>query len=339
MGVEENSNKNMGASSKLFSRAFWITIFIMFSLTAGLYLSIDDDGQPAATTIQTSSSDDTRSHPYEIQSPALQRIFARAATETVSSINRGSLIDEGVDVLYAPVYASIDSYLNRHYTVWGSYAELVAAGQGRLSDKIEGELLQGYEEERVKLLQRIDSDFNIEFQKAVDQGVDQELPSSVSRNDLSELTLTLIEDTKARIQVSAPLSGLIAIPGALATKVISQKIAAQLFAALAVKTGVKVVTKGGLSVLGGFLAGAAGGSVVGPVGTIVGGAGGAIATWLAVDKVFVEVDEYLNRENFKAELVAMIDESKENTKIELRAVVEKKGVQIQQFTLRELMVR
>jgi len=342
MNTEKNSDSRGGSQSKIFARAFWITIGIMFLVTAWLYLSIDFDEQSSLPNVAGSSQSQRASltrQPYEIQSPVLQRIFADAAVQTVSSINGSPLIDEGVDTMYRPVYLAIDNYLDYHYSVWGSYAELATAGTGSLGNAIETRLFHGFESRTELFLQDIDNEFNSEFQRAVDQGVSEELPSDLSRGDLSSLTSTLIEDTKERMRITAPISGAASVAGAIATNAVAQKIGTQIFAALAVKTGAKLATTGGASFFGVVLSGAAGGSLLGPVGALVGGVGGGIATWFAVDKVFVEVDEYLNRETFKAELVAMIDTSKEETKAQLRAIVEERGSQIQDVTMREFRAR
>jgi hypothetical protein len=340
--LENNKNGKSTTQSKLFARAFWITIGLMFSITTLLYLSIELDDQASVSNSsgnsQTPRSAATRVE-YSIQSPGLRRIFGDSARKTVSKVKESGLIDVSIDRAYAPVYTAIDGYLDHHYSVWGSYAELAVAVQGGLADAIESKLFQGHDGRMAIVLSDIDVAFNSEFQKSVDQGVAQELPPGVSRNDLSSFTRALIDDTKGRAILTSPVSGAASIGGALAAKVVAQKIGAQVVAALAVKTGVKGATKAGATLLGGALTGAAGGSVVGPVGTVIGGIGGAIATWLAVDKVFVEVDEYRNRDSFKAELVAMIDASKEETKVQLRAMVENRGSEIEAFTMRSLNER
>ncbi|MDP2139805.1 MAG: hypothetical protein Q8L20_03240 [Gammaproteobacteria bacterium] len=341
---EEGRGINKSAVSSIFSWAFWITIFFMFSITAGLYYSIDqDDLSERSTTSSPDGADlpfpQVPESGYEIQTSALQTHFGRAATETTASINGGSLIDVGVEALYAPAYAAIDPYLNHHYSIYGSYAELYAAGKDKLGDEIQGKLFPGHEQRLNSLVEQIDLAYNAEFQRNLDQSINQDLPPGVSKNDLSNITLVIIQDTMVRAITSAPMSSVAAVTGALAAKAISQKIGAQLFGALTVKTVTKVASKPVVSFLAGVGVGAAGGTFFGPIGTVVGGIGGGIATWFAVDKVFIEVDEYLNRESFKNQLVAMIDESKEDTRRELKSLVQKKGNQIQQFTMRELMER
>jgi len=97
------------------------------------------------------------------------------------------------------------------------------------------------------------------------------------------------------------------------TKVIGKKIATKVLAKAAVKSGTKVAGIGS-----GAAAGAAVGSVVPVVGTAIGGVVGAVAGWLVVDKVIIEMDEVLNREEFEEDLRILITKQKEDMKMEIK---------------------
>ena len=74
-----------------------------------------------------------------------------------------------------------------------------------------------------------------------------------------------------------------------------------------------LLSKIAASAAGGAAAGATGGSVVPGVGTAFGLVGGALvglATGVAIDALLLELEEVLNRDDFKREIVAAIREAR-----------------------------
>jgi hypothetical protein len=87
------------------------------------------------------------------------------------------------------------------------------------------------------------------------------------------------------------------------TKIASKglvKSAVALWTKLLVKFGIKTVAKGGTA----LAAGTSGSVICSPLGpaALLCGAGAAIFTWFAVDKIVVEVDEHFNRKQFEKDL-------------------------------------
>jgi len=332
--------KEINKTGSNFSRYFWLTIFIMVfvNIVVIIFVSLSgDDERQNGAEISYLNQEMSIDSEYEIESTVVRQIIA-ALPETGENIKTNErLIDGGVDTLYAPVYLAVDSYVDDHFTVWGSYRELSAAAMRNLEEKIEERLFGGFDERLLTLQERISTEFNAELERNVNANIEQNLPESSSRDILMSVSTTVIQDTVDRMVYSAPVSGALSTTGALGTKVVAQQLTAKLGAAVAVKTGAKLATKAGASVLGGAATGAAAGAVFGPVGSAVGGVGAAVAVWLGVDKLFVEGDEYFNRESFQAELVAMIDESKREAKEQLLGTIDVKVEKTTEyFTLREL---
>ncbi|MDT8429368.1 MAG: hypothetical protein RQ757_11435 [Pseudomonadales bacterium] len=328
-------------SGSNFWKYFWGTIVLMVGLNLIFIfwasLPINDGEAQSGIELPVNNQNGTNSPVYEIQTPVLRGIISDALDKAAESVkNDDGLIGVGVDNLYAPVYGAIGAYTDRHYSVMGSYEELWAAVSQRLAEEMEAQLFAGFDVRLNSLVEELDAEFNAEFEDNVNEGIDQELPEGMNRDNLASITEAIVQDTIDRMYYSAPVSGFLSVSGAMGTKIIVQQLTAKLAAALTVKTGAKVATKAGASVLGGAATGAAAGAVLGPVGSAIGGAAAAIAVWFGVDKLFVEGDEFLNRESFEAELVAMIDESKEETKARLLAAIDDKAEAMENFTFRDL---
>jgi len=117
---------------------------------------------------------------------------------------------------------------------------------------------------------------------------------------------------------------------AVAVKVASKgvvKSALALWSKLMIKFGVKAAAKGG-----GAAAAAATGTVacsfLGPGAFACGLVAGTV-TWFAVDKVIVEVDEHLNREEFEAELKRDLDSSWAEVEIQLHQALDAHYLKLQ----------
>jgi hypothetical protein len=141
----------------------------------------------------------------------------------------------------------------------------------------------------------------------------------LGNEDMNVLTAVLhltIQDVKNRF-ISLEYStirgigvtfGLTATSAVLA-KTMGKKLAVKVAAKTAMKTSAKA---------GGILSGAgvgAGACIVGgPIASAACGLAGAIVAWFAVDKLIVEIDEHVNRNEFEQELHSMVDEQKQEIK-------------------------
>jgi hypothetical protein len=93
------------------------------------------------------------------------------------------------------------------------------------------------------------------------------------------------------------------------------KAAASAAAKAAAKAGMKQGTKAAV-------AGAAGTIACAPAGplAVACGVGAGLATWIGVDKLFVEVDEFFNRDEAKAEIIGLLRDFEAEVAAEMIAI-------------------
>jgi hypothetical protein len=270
----------------------------------------------------------------EIEQNTLQKLFERAAriaaTETSNEI--GELLDE----LYSPVYGSISSYADFHYTILGEYTELAGAALGIAADAIENKLYNGFPERLESVANTLDARFVDEFRTALMQELKAEIPAELSGAPLAPITQRAIENAHARMKVTAPVGAVMAtVGGAASIKAVSAVIARKVATKVATKAAAKGIVKGS-GILSGAGLGALGGSWAGPVGAAVGGLVGGAASWFAVDAAAITIDEYFTRDDFEADLRLMVDEHRSVVRNRLIAAVERKSEDMKNFTLQDL---
>lgn len=259
-------------------------------------------------------------------------------------------IEEKINEAFAPVYDRIPEFLDWHYSIVGQYMELfLAAGE---EEKLEKEIRSRL---FVKLQERIGT-----ATQEVDRVMQEEIVSQIEQWGLNEsqaLTLlgerttykrvldTTVADALRRFKASAVPLSIVSVgtgtSSTVAVAILAKAVAKKVMASVALKTagkvGGKVAVGGGF---GGAATGAAIGSVLGPVGAAIGGVVGGVAAWLALDAVFVNVDELLNRKDLKRELIELIDKQKAQVKsVMLKAVNENKHEALGILTPSELRDR
>ena len=222
--------------------------------------------------------------------------------------------------MFQPVYARIPAYADFHYSVWGQYAELLAAGAETLGIEedvgsiMRERLFDGFEGRHTQQMAHLQT----VYQTAV-TGIFEEEGARLAGDSgqvLPEAVGLALRDAQRRMIVTGPAAATGSAAATVVVLAIVKPIATKVIASTAAKVVGKTVIK--YTGIGGTAAvGAAGGSFFGPVGTVVGGVGGAVVGWLAVDYAVVALDEYFNRVDFVAELRAAIDVEKQN----LRAAI------------------
>ncbi len=229
-----------------------------------------------------------------------------------------------VDRLFAPVEQRVEAYLDWYFTVLGEYQRLGAAVMGDLAElmkrKLEAHLFA-------------DKDFSaglavIEQALAADalaqmSALSGELKEHLSAQVREKPCVLVALDPQGLERLhrdqwragGAALTGVAAgttaavigknLVGAVVAKVAAKK-SFQTAASLGAKLEVK---KGGGALASGLLATGAC-APAGPFALLC-GVGGALATWLVVDKVAIEIDERISREELRADILHALHEEKQ----------------------------
>ncbi|MDF3606885.1 hypothetical protein PE067_12555 [Paracoccus sp. DMF-8] len=276
---------------------FWATILVLIAATlilVGLALLRPLPDAPPA--------------PASLTQQQLGQIETRARQAGAQAV--AAHLDPALDRMFRPVHAAIPAYADFHYSVWGQYAELLAAGAETLGIEEEvGSLMRqhlfaGFEDRHSAEMAALTEIYRTTVTDAFTR--EGERLAETTGQPLTDAIEKSLHDAQRRMLVTAPLASASATVAVVA---IVKPIAKKVVAATAAKAAAKGLGKAG-GIGGAAAAGAAAGSVVGPVGTVVGGVAGAVVGWLAVDYAVVKLDEYFNREEFEAGLATAIDEQK-----------------------------
>lgn len=241
------------------------------------------------------------------------------------------------DRLFDLMAANVDPFLDWYYSLAGEYSRiamlLASEAEAYLENKLQDSLQQG---EAFKTLQREIQETLAEYlgaaeaYKAAAARIMEEsriagdgTPYTIVRNVSLEEVLnpTMHHDTIALQYRLMSAGGTGAIAGTVTTVVVTKvlgKIASKSVLKVAAKALLKVVTSKTVGAAGGAGAGAAigaaAGSVVPGVGTaagaVAGGLIGGVAVGVSVDKLLIELEEAMNREKFKREILAAIEEAR-----------------------------
>ena len=231
------------------------------------------------------------------------------------------VIKQRVDELYRPIYANVDNYVNLHYSLKGDYAELFAGLSNNFNKYLQEHIFgKNFKSNLESTIKNINADVFYIIQNNSKEFKEKLKDKGFSQKEINFLVNQIlnysIEDTKKRylnltnnaFRGSGVGAGIVsgAIIGMkLASKQTAKILAKKILAKLAIKTGAKLAGAGA-----GASTGAEAGSFLGPPGAIVGGIVGAIVGWFATDEVVIKVDEYLNKDSFKRDIIRMIDNNK-----------------------------
>lgn len=319
------TKKNMTSS-----RFFWAAILALAGITILLSLVGSlRNSEPAGPTT------------FEIQKTTLETILSGAAEKAQAIVApEAELLLQNV---YAPVYMAIPKYAEFHYSVLGEYVELTEAAFGQMSHQIYDRLFNGFEQRLSDAVLLLDQKYSEAYRRALEEQIEATILTKKLSLPLGELTQAALEDAIGRARVTLPLATVAAgVAGSGTLKVVAATVAKKMAAKVAAKAAAKGVAKGG-----GFLAGAGGGALLcswsGPGAALCGIVGGT-AAWLITDAAVVNIDEYFNRNEFEAELRALIDEDRAARQLLIEEALRNKATQMdaatkeimKDFTLRDL---
>ncbi|MFA5461170.1 MAG: hypothetical protein WC274_03720 [Sulfurimonas sp.] len=315
-------NKNILAKMSKFEKLFWLSIIIL----ALIYITL----QIFATLNKNQSE-----APILTLDPVMISINLEKADSNITInfereiANINSAIDVNIDNLFSSVENNVDSFLDFHYSVIGEYIELGAMATNKINETIQKRLFGSDFESSVKeAFKQIDTKYGDSVKKHIQMihesatvNIDHKLNNDILirlENDIS--SFTSMQEGKLGLVLGAKLIPKIA-------QVISAKIALKASGKFLVKSstkaGAKYATTGAAA-----LAGTTCGPFVWICSPLL-----AITAWVTTDAVVVNIDEYYNREEFKKEILEVINEQKmilkDTAKLEYKSSFEELSKEIQ----------
>lgn len=310
------------------------------------------DAEPARTLVKIlirGNEQHVDQHLLPSLFPQAQETLSNARTQTREAIHRE--IDLRMSQAFVPVIKRVPHFADWFYSLQGEYSRYAAALTGNVVGFLKNQMTQRvfasahFSERLEKNLRALDQHLVADLQATSDTlkndlltaimphtiPVDDTPSRQVEMGetlDLDEIFVDTLAVTEAGISRQV-LNGLTATGvgvltakgmGAVVAKNAAAKFAGtktfQAAAALLAKLAAKASVKGGGS-LGAAATGLAFCSPGGFVALVCGAAAG-VATWITVDKVFIEFDEAINRHAFERDLRQAILAEHERLKAQLK---------------------
>jgi hypothetical protein len=298
-------------AATLFWAVFWGTVVVLALLWGYAHvklerLAVDEQGRVLVS----------ESYLAEWKA-ALPGVFSDMEDELLDARSDiEAIISESIDAAFEPVYGQIPAFLDFHYSLLGEYTELAAAFENKVGADVERILFRA-----VGFDQRLDDGIGTAVSEAdaVLRGALERLNRRIGERlqlkssdmaVLAKVAILSIEDAKSRFggtEMTAKGTGA-AVGAATVATLIGKKVAAKLAA--------KAVAKGAAKAAGfgtGAASGATAGLICGPAAWICAPVAAVVAgttLWLVTDKIVIEVDQYLNRDEFATAIRTEIDQER-----------------------------
>ena len=324
---EVKPKKKMGKFEKLFWIFIAVFVLIWIVLQVMTYFNSKDlvNDHENDSTILSTKNFETIIEDNEFLKKNLrdsQTITVLKEALEVQNKNLTQSIDKQLDNAFDPVYDNIDTFLDFHYSVIGEYTELVAGATGEIASEIKERLFGTDFENYLKNSQDEINSVYIESLKNYLSDVDSEATKGVDKNLNLDILTHLTDDIAHRFTVEYVKVGVLA-GGHMALKtinIVSSKLATKAGSKIATKVAAKTLTKGA-TVSTAAVAGAACGPFFWVCSPIA-----ATAAWFGTDAIVVSGDEYFIREDFRNEIVSMLDSQKTSLATKLKNVYAEKLV-------------
>ena len=227
-----------------------------------------------------------------------------------------SQIDREVEKLFNPIESQVDTFLDFHYSVIGEYIELGTMAFGSIEEMIEDKL---FGSDFYKKLEDSSIYINVQYKLSANKHISlindlslQDIDVELNNNALITLDYDIQHNKVVQVEKVGALAAV-----RLGPKVISKlttKLVKQALLKTAVKSSAKFTTKGATAT-----AAASAGILCGPLVWICSPVAASLA-WFGTDAALVYGDEYLNRDDFKSEILSSIKDSKEELKSEYKGI-------------------
>jgi hypothetical protein len=307
------------ATGSTFSRTFLLTILL---LAAPFYYASVKLGELDPASLENGVEDTAQLFNPCIPSPAIRtrlqtQLDADIETTRVQANHEADMaITQGLERIFTDVRAGVDGYLDWYFTVLGEYQRLATAfaedTAAAMRQQLEQQLFANsdFDKQLLLLNRRIVQQSASRFADlppvlaaAVDAAPCETGPVSLA--PFQELDR---DRFKASIAATSGIGAGIMTSKALASKTVAA-VAGKVTAKASLKGGTalasKTLAKKGSSSL---LSAGVGTTLCAPSGpiAILCGITAGTATWLTVDKILVEVDETLNREDMRAGILQVL---------------------------------
>lgn len=292
---------------------FWFTIAILFACHLTLHLFAAKN-LSESEIIKKESTSQKQPVLYEIILSDKAKKNLKLANPLLIQNMKSEVeyIDQQVNKVFDEIFLDIknnnlDTFLDFHYSVIGEYTELGAMATGKIGKTIQEKLLgTDFTQKIQNAVSQTDNEYILAIKRHSSliehhayQNVDMNLNSESIASINNEIQKNISQQGgKISILLSARLA-----PKVVAT--ISAKLAAKATGKMALKTGAKLAAKSASA-----LTGASAGSICGPA-ILICSPVFAVTAWFATDAVITTGDEYLNRDQFKSEIISLLNQQKQ----------------------------
>ncbi len=269
-----------------------------------------------------------------------------ARVEALSKVGISLASVEGeADRAFDRMEGNVDSFLNWYYSLPAEYARILKILTGSLEDYLQDKLMEYLQQGDA--FRKVEAALNeaLANQKSVQEEYDRTVKKIISENRIKPqgAKFSVVQSISLKDAFNPPVHkdlidfnkrmaggvGAGAIVGtvtAVVTKKIVSKIAGKATLKKAAQVLAKVMAGKVAGSAGGAAAGAAAGAAIGSfvpfigtaIGATIGGIAGGIATGVTVDKLFLMLEEALNRDTFKKELIESIEDARKDFKNKLK---------------------
>lgn len=316
MPLDSNNEKEIGVNK--FLAGFIITLLVIFiypAIVASLsVISMTNMGYVNKTI-------EANTKAVEIINNIMYEAGTLEEIEVVKKISYGASKEEVISSIndgYDKLVTNVDLYLDWYYSLPAEYSRLLKLISGKLekymADTLQEKLLQNVSfEVDANLI-----DKNIEkLQKQIDFILEKNRISNTATGDyrvINSLNVNSVYDlgnveplihTKNRL--------LAATSGALTTGAIVGTIVSKVVSKAFFKATAKVLAKASVSKAASIVAGTIIGTAASIFTSPAGGIAIGTATGIAIDKGLLSLEEAVNREKYKQEIVSSIEESRKNS--------------------------
>lgn len=303
------NNKSWFQNASKFEKIFWGTILFFLLIFILLHFFASRE------FYQTKSKHNSNSHTIfkeievvvnsnrmrkNMESNETIKLISDDLNKQIADINR--TISSETKNLFSIAYGNIDSFLDFHYSVVGEYVELGNMAIGEIEKHIEQRLFgDDFSEKMDNVLINVSIHYqqNLkEHLKVLDNRAKIGVDSSLNTKAMDYLQ----EDIHQHFLLQQGKLGTL-IVATLASKIV-KTIATKLATKEASLIASKATAKAGLKSAS-LITGASAGLICGPFVWICSPIA-ATTLWFGTDAIVVSIDEKLNRENFKKEIISAL---------------------------------